>query len=130
MGKILGLFVLAVLIVVYFFLFNLFNAMSFQINSPAALDGSVASSTYEKVGVGDQVEVKVFRDGFFWDVETISYEHYKNSKVYFAGIIPLPLVRNNFSFFWIHAVVGALFFIAFLGIIFSNERRYYDEASY
>lgn len=127
MGIPMRLFVLAVLVVAYFFIFNLLCSIDFQvfkIDNPSTNGESISSPTSERVGMGDGVEVSVFRDGFFWNTETLSSENSKSSKIYLLGFIPLPLIKNNINFFWVHATASLIFFIGFLAAIFLNERGY------
>lgn len=126
-NKLVKLFTLGMFICVYFLMFNLFYLSGFGQESIERVFLNKSYFTNENVGFGDNVEVKVFKDKLFWNVETLSNNDYKQSCVLVFGFIPLPVIIKNFNFFWLHAVVGLVCLIVFLKIILSSERGDYYE---
>lgn len=127
MSKIIRIGYLGVILVIYIILFNLVSSFDFLLlDQTISLNPSNSKGSMERAAFGDKVEVSIFRDRFFWDIKTSYKDDHKNSKIYFFGVLPLPLTIYDINIFYVHIVTAVVFSFLILKVMFSNERRYYE----
>lgn len=103
---------------------GLINLVAYAFENPIMIKTNMANETIqsEAVAMGNSAKVIVERNRFYGKIVEKLSEDSKISKLYFLGLIPLPLFVGSTNFKYVHVLFGILIFVLLIALI--SKRRY------